>query len=103
MDKNNPKDNLGVEGASVHWLNTSVSAITNKKGWFTIDYKSTYKKLIVNYLGYKTDTIIINNLEPLHHFITPENNLGEITVKSKRKSTVVSEIPPLLKHFFKRT
>ena len=35
MDKNNPKDNLGVEGASVHWLNTSVSAITNKKGWFT--------------------------------------------------------------------
>ena len=25
MDKNNPKDNLGVEGASVHWLNTNVS------------------------------------------------------------------------------
>ncbi len=86
MDKNNPKDNLGVEGASVHWLNTSVSAITNKKGWFTIDYKSTYKELIVNYIGYRTDTIIINNLEPLHHFITPENNLEEITLKSKRKS-----------------
>ena len=86
MDKNNPKDNLGVEGASVHWLNTSVSAITNKKGWFTIDYKSTYKELIVNYIGYRTETIIINNLEPLHHFITPENNLEEITLKSKRKS-----------------
>ena len=45
MDQNNPKENLGVEGASIHWLNTNVSAITNKKGWFTIDYKSTYKKL----------------------------------------------------------
>jgi outer membrane receptor for ferrienterochelin and colicin len=86
MDKNNPKENPGVEGASIHWLNTNVSAITNKKGWFTIDYKSTYRKLVVNYIGYKTDTITINNLEPLHHFITPENNLDGITLKSKRKS-----------------
>ena len=56
MDKNNPKDNLGVAGVTVHWLNTNVSAITNKKGWFTIPYKPGYKKLVVNYLGYKTDT-----------------------------------------------
>ena len=86
MDQNNPKGNFGVEGASIHWLNTNVSAITNQKGWFTIDYKSTYKKLVVSYVGYKTDTIAINNLEPLRHFITPENNLEEITLKSKRKS-----------------
>ena len=86
MDQNNPKENFGVEGASIHWLNTNVSAITNHKGWFTINYKSTYKKLVVSYVGYKTDTIAINNLEPLRHFITPENNLEEITLKSKRKS-----------------
>ena len=36
MDRNNPKDNLGVADVTVHWLNTNVSAITNKKGWFTI-------------------------------------------------------------------
>ena len=29
MDKNNPKDNLGVEGVSVHWLNTNVGTTTN--------------------------------------------------------------------------
>lgn len=86
MDKNNPKDNLGVEGASVHWLNTSVGAVTNAKGWFTIPYKKEYKKLVVSYLGYKTDTIVLNDLKPLHHFITPQNNLEEITVNSKRKS-----------------
>jgi len=39
MDQNNPKENFGVEGASIHWLNTNVSAITNHKGWFTINYK----------------------------------------------------------------
>ena len=87
MDKNNHKDNLGVEGATVHWLNTNVSAVTNKKGWFTISYRAEYKKLIINYLGYKTDTININSLEPIQHFITLEGELEEVTVRSKRKAT----------------
>ena len=90
MDKNNPKDNLGVEGASVHWLNTNVGAVTNKKGWFTIPYKSEYKKLIVSYLGYKTDTITISNLKAIHHFITPESELEEVTIKTRKKATFKS-------------
>ncbi|SDR67600.1 Outer membrane receptor proteins, mostly Fe transport [Polaribacter sp. KT25b] len=87
MDKNNPKDQLGVPGATLHWLNTNVSAVTNEKGWFTIAYKNEYKKLVVNYLGYKTDTITINNLEPIHHFLTLESELEEVTINAKRKAT----------------
>jgi outer membrane receptor for ferrienterochelin and colicins len=86
MDKNNPKDNLGVEGVSVHWQYTNVSAITNTKGWFTIPYKSEYKKLVINYLGYKTDTITITNLEPIHYFLKPESELDEIIIESKRNA-----------------
>tara|TARA_B110000240_G_scaffold9829_1_gene10550 strand:- start:534 stop:2777 length:2244 start_codon:yes stop_codon:yes gene_type:complete len=87
MDKNNPKDNLGVFGANVYWLNSSIGATTNEKGWFTIPYKKSYKKLVVSYVGYKTDTLIITNLEPIHHFIIPENELEEVTIKSKKKAT----------------
>lgn len=86
MDKNNPKDNLGVADVTVHWLNTNVSAITNSKGWFTIDYKRDYKKLVISYLGYKTDTITIKSLQPIHHFLTPESELEEITINSKRNA-----------------
>ena len=87
MDKNNSKDNLGVFGANVYWLNTSTGATTNEKGWFTIPYKKSYKKLVVSYVGYKSDTLIITNLEPIHHFITPENELAEVRIKSKKKAT----------------
>ena len=87
MDKNNPKDNLGVFGANVYWLNSSTGATTNEKGWFTIPYKKSYKKLVVSYVGYKTDTLTITNLEPIHHFITPENELEEVTINSKKKAT----------------
>jgi outer membrane receptor for ferrienterochelin and colicins len=87
MDKNNPKDNLGVKGATVHWLGTNVSAVTNKKGWFTIAYKPEYKKIVINYLGFRTDTITIKNLKPIHHFLTPESELEEVTLRSRRKAT----------------
>lgn len=87
MDKNNPKDNLGLEGVTVYWLNTNIGTTTNEKGWFTISYKPSYKKLIVSYVGYKTDTITITSLEPIHHFLTQENQLKEISITSKKKAT----------------
>ena len=86
MDAQNSKDNLGVSGATVNWLGTSIGAITNNKGWFTIPYDPQYKKLIVSYIGYKTDTIIISNTTPIHHFITLEKGLNEITIRSKRNA-----------------
>lgn len=86
MDKNNPKDNLGVEGVSVHWLNTTIGTTTNEKGWFSLPYKPEYKKLVISYIGYKTDTLTITNLDPIHHFLTLESELEEITIKSKRNA-----------------
>ena len=87
MDKKNTKDNLGVMGASVYWLNTSIGVTTNEKGWFEIPYKSNYKKLVISFIGYKTDTIDIKNTQPIHHFIKEENTLKEISISAKRKST----------------
>ncbi len=87
MDKNNPNDNLGVENVTVHWLDTNVSAVTNKKGWFTIPYKSEYKKLIVNYIGFRTDTITVKSLKPIHHFLASESELEGVTIKSKKRAT----------------
>ena len=87
MDKNNPKDNLGVFGANVYWLNSSIGATTDEKGWFQIPYQKNYRKLVVSYVGYKTDTLVITDLEPIHHFITLENELEEVTLKSKKKAT----------------
>ena len=84
MDQENPKDNLGVAGATVNWLNTNIGTITNEKGWFTIPFKKEYKKLVISYIGYKTDTIVVKDLTPIHHFITIENELKGITIRSKR-------------------
>lgn len=87
MERSNPKDNLGVENVTVHWLNTNVSSITNEKGWFSIPYKTEYKKLVVNYIGYKTDTITIKDLTPIRHFLTEKAALDEVVITSRKKAT----------------
>jgi len=90
MDSVNPKDNLGVEGASIHWLNTNISTISNSKGWFKIPYEKTYKKLVISYLGYQTDTITVLNSNTIHHFLTLQSELDEVVVTSRKKATFKS-------------
>lgn len=87
MDRTNPKDNLGVFGANVYWLNTTIGTTTNEKGWFEIPYNKEYKKLVISFVGYKTDTVEVYNLKPLHHFLTEENTLDEIAIKAKKQAT----------------
>jgi len=87
MDKNNPKDNLGVYGVNVRWLNTKIGTTTDAQGWFSIPYKSSYKKLIVSYIGYRTDTLSITNLVPVHHFLTEETATTEVVIRSKKRAT----------------
>lgn len=87
MERNNPKDKLGLEGVSVYWLNTQIGTTTNEKGWFSIPYKPSYKQLVVSYVGYKTDTLTITDLTPIHHFMTPNEALDEIEITSKKRAT----------------
>jgi len=84
------KDNLGVLGANVYWLNTSTGTTTNEKGAFKIPYKKEYEKLIVSFIGFKTDTIEINSLTPIKHFITESNELEEVLISAKKKPTAKS-------------
>lgn len=86
MDKEDLKDTIGVYGANVYWLGTSLGTVTDEKGRFQIPYKTEYKRLVVSFVGYKTDTLTIMNAEPIRHFLTPEGQLEEIVITNKRKA-----------------
>ncbi len=44
MEVNEESKHVPVAGANVYWLNTTVGAITDFEGTFTIPYKPEYKK-----------------------------------------------------------
>jgi len=85
------KDNgvdFPIEGANIFWLNTKQGTITKAAGEFNIQKIRDVKSLVISYIGFKTDTIDIDDKKFITHYLTfsDDNELDEVTVSKKRKS-----------------
>ena len=81
---------IPLPGANVYWLNTTVGVVTDIDGKFTIPYQNEYKKLVISYVGFKTDTITISQPKYIRHALTSTSDLNEITVTSRKKASATS-------------
>lgn len=90
MEVNEESKHVPVAGANVYWLNTTVGAITDFEGTFTIPYKPEYKKLVVSFVGYKTDTLTVKNTDHIHHILQSTSSLDEVVVTSRKQATAKS-------------
>ncbi|TWO33476.1 TonB-dependent receptor [Seonamhaeicola sediminis] len=87
MEANDRNEHIGLPGANVFWLNTKVGTVTDLDGKFTIDYKKEYSKLVISYVGFKTDTLTIKEPKMVHHWLQPTDNLDAITLTSRKQAT----------------
>ena len=90
MEANEKNEHIGVAGANVYWLDTSVGTVTNMDGMFSLGYKKEYTKLVISYVGYKTDTLTIKEPKTVHHWLQPTSDLGTVTVTSRKQATAKS-------------
>lgn len=80
----------GLEGATVYWQDSSIGATTDENGWFEIKYTSEYKKLVISFIGYKTDVVDVASNKEIHHLLIEGNELEEVQIKARTKSTSLS-------------
>ncbi|MET2983970.1 TonB-dependent receptor [Aureibaculum conchae] len=90
MIKNSQGNTEGLPGATVYWLGTDIGTTTNDKGWFTLTYKPEYKKLVFSFVGYRTDTVTVNEPKEIHHFMVEDGGLDEVVVEVEEQKTAVS-------------
>ena len=90
MEANETNEQIPLPGANVYWLNTTIGTTTDMDGLFAIPYKKDYKKLIISYVGFTTDTLEISENKMVQHWLKPVSDLDEIVLKSRRKSTATS-------------
>lgn len=95
MITNEEQQVSGFPGASVYWLETKIGTTTNNRGWFEIDFSENSNKLVVSYIGYQTDTLIVTSNKELHHFLKPTLSLSEVEVKGTQNSTATSFFSPM--------
>ncbi|GAB2618738.1 TonB-dependent receptor [Emticicia sediminis] len=91
LDKNNGKEEP-IIGATVNWLGTKIATSTDIEGKFTIA-RSKAKKLVIRFVGYKSDTLDISNETDLRVYLQSENQLQEVVVRSS--STSMDRLSPI--------
>ncbi len=78
--------------ASIYWLGTNTGVFTDSVGVFSISSNANSNKLVISYIGYKSDTIDIASNNELKIFLASKKQLSEITVFSKQKTSYFSPL-----------
>ncbi len=92
-EKNNT---IELVGANVYWANTQTGTITNIKGEFVLPFVKGNKKLVVSYIGYKPDTLLIEK-DKYIEVVLKSDELDEVLVAGKKAGSHMSRIDPLTK------
>lgn len=86
-----------VIGAEIFWLNTTIGAVTDIDGNFTIPMTVDSHHLVFSYLSYKSDTVDITKASmPLIVQMSEDTKeLQEVTVAARGASTIASRVSAL--------
>ena len=83
-------------GANVQWLYSIIGATTNEYGIADVDViDSLPNSIVISYVGYETDTILISNTADIKIQLSPEIQLSEVKIKGKRQTNFISSINPI--------
>ncbi|MEM6516290.1 MAG: TonB-dependent receptor [Bacteroidota bacterium] len=90
FEENSEGKVLPLAGANVFWLNSSVGDISDIDGTFSIPYTKEYNQLIISYVGFKTDTLLIDAPMYIEHKLAPTSDLDEVVITSRNQATTKS-------------
>ncbi len=77
-------EHTALAGANVYWMNSQIGTITKENGTFSIPYSKEYNKLIISYVGFRSDTLTINSPKMVHHLLVPSNELDGVELVKKK-------------------
>lgn len=77
----------GLPGANVVWLGSTEGAVTDLDGKFQIPYLPQYRKLVISYVGYASDTIDVKENVPVRFSLQPDQRLEEVVVEGRSQAT----------------
>ena len=82
-------------GASVYWLGSTTGTVTDADGNFELPFAGEIRKLVVSYVGYRTDTVEVRPEYDLEITLSSTINLEEVKVTYRKKATEVSFFAPI--------
>jgi len=80
------QDTMPLVAANVFWMNSTIGTTTNDKGqFFIIKPNLSEQKLIVSYVGFENDTVLVNfDQKEIKIYLNKIRNLKGITVQAEK-------------------
>jgi outer membrane receptor for ferrienterochelin and colicin len=85
-----PDGDIPLIGANVTWLESGKGTITDLEGAFMIEQFNQDKNLVISYIGYKPDTILVENDKDLDIFLSDGVFLDEVKITYREKTSAIS-------------
>jgi hypothetical protein len=79
-----------IYGASIFWLGTTKGTTTNLDGQFELEKAESTSRLVLQFVGYKNDTVNINEKNSLQIQLEIIGPSTEVTIEEKRQGMVLS-------------
>ena len=80
-------------GATLRWEQSNRGTVTDGEGRFSLEKKPHDHMLIVSFVGFKTDTLHVYDLDPLTITLLPEGQLQQVTITGA--STALDKLNPI--------
>jgi len=91
FEKQSDGGKAALAGASVYWLGTTKGTATDPQGRFTLNTEAGTQKLIISFVGFKSDTIVATPAKsPFQIVLESDQTLEEVTVVEEQNSTTIS-------------
>ncbi|MBL7922439.1 MAG: carboxypeptidase-like regulatory domain-containing protein [Bacteroidia bacterium] len=89
-------DTTVVPGVTLVWDKTAIAATTDKNGDFTIQPSSQSNKLIINAIGYKSDTLVLTDVNKFLLLVLKNGlDLQEVEIVYYSTGTEISYLNPI--------
>ena len=93
VESSNGQD-VPLAGATIRWLGTGETVVTNQHGEFMLPKNSGEQKLVISYSGFKTDTVATNGLEDVEIKLNRHEDLVGVVVTARIRTTFIDQNNP---------
>lgn len=97
-EKSEKGELMPLIGANIIWLYNKAATSTDLSGQFEIPYSGNKDFLIVSYVGYSTDTVMITKPGNVNIIISTPNLMDAIEITHRRRSTEISYLETVKVH-----
>ena len=90
LEQDDTGTELPIIGANVYWAGTTTGTTTDIDGYFSLDKAQAGTPLVVSYVGYNNDTLMIADKKHVEIVLSDATMMREVTITYRKRSTDVS-------------